>query len=289
MIEIKDKKDIGDCDSKNVRFNERIILNVGGVKYETYRSTLTAYPNTLLGTMFADRNLSLLYKTDGNEYFIDRNGHAFFYILEFYRTGRLSWKEEEGNCICGTEGHLTIGNDRGNITREELISEMQYFQLPVHTITSSFIHRAAGQRLTHFMRSLEKVLHILASEFQTSIRIDFRKNKLAPHITILSSGDEDTTLKAAVIKVIKPHGTVGYVILSTYGNEIKRYLESEVEGVTLEVNHVDNFNWFRLEMKINGLENNLVLENSVIIICMCMYTGVTCMHNETLLETWIYG
>ena len=107
-------------------------------------------------------------------------------------------------------------------------------------------------------------MHILASEFQTSIRIDFRKNKLAPHITILSSSDEETTLKAAVIKVIKPHGTVGYVILSTYGNEIKRYLESEIEGVTVEVSHVNNFNWFRLDMTINGLENKLVLENSVI-------------------------
>ncbi|CAG8460545.1 1249_t:CDS:2 [Paraglomus occultum] len=325
MIELTGKKDnvqIDDRDGKNFSFNERIILNVGGVKYETYRSTLTAYPNTLLGTMFADRNLSLLYKTVDNEYFIDRNGHAFFYILEFYRTGRLSWKEEEGNCVCGTGRRLTVGNDRGNsssstplsplspsssisssssstylvtphamtpqptkgslyhsrVTREEFLSEVQYFQLPAHTITSSFINRAAGQRLTHFMQSLEGVLHVLASEFQTSIRIDFRKNQLAPHITILSSDNEETMLKTAVIKIIKPHGSVGYVMLSTYGNEIKRYLESEIEGVTLEVSHVDNFNWFRLEMQIDGLENNLVLENSLSIGA----TDLLRMHNNNV-------
>jgi len=35
MIQLKYEKDnvqIGDCDGKNIKFNERIILNVGGVK-----------------------------------------------------------------------------------------------------------------------------------------------------------------------------------------------------------------------------------------------------------------
>ncbi|CAG8787869.1 23713_t:CDS:2, partial [Dentiscutata erythropus] len=36
--------------------DEKIILNIGGIKYETLRSTLTAQPETLLGTMFRDQN-----------------------------------------------------------------------------------------------------------------------------------------------------------------------------------------------------------------------------------------
>ncbi|RIB06522.1 hypothetical protein C2G38_505279 [Gigaspora rosea] len=52
---------------------QKVILNVGGIKYETYRSMLTKYPETLLGTMFSSRNETLLHPTNGNEYFFDRN------------------------------------------------------------------------------------------------------------------------------------------------------------------------------------------------------------------------
>jgi hypothetical protein len=30
----------------------------------------------------------------GNEYFINLNGHAFYYIMEFYRTGEITWNED---------------------------------------------------------------------------------------------------------------------------------------------------------------------------------------------------
>ncbi len=37
-----------------------IVLNVGGFRYETFRSTLLKYPNTLLGAMFSQQNRVLL-------------------------------------------------------------------------------------------------------------------------------------------------------------------------------------------------------------------------------------
>ncbi len=37
-----------------------IVLNVGGFRYETFRSTLFKYPNTLLGAMFCQQNRVLL-------------------------------------------------------------------------------------------------------------------------------------------------------------------------------------------------------------------------------------
>lgn len=61
-------------------------------QYETYRSTLTAHPETLLGTMFHPRNQAMLHPTNGNEYFIDRNGYAFHYVMEYYRTGAVVWR-----------------------------------------------------------------------------------------------------------------------------------------------------------------------------------------------------
>ncbi|CAG8677184.1 4666_t:CDS:2, partial [Ambispora gerdemannii] len=92
MSGIKDEQTNFDDDVKLLNTDERIILNVGGVKYETYRSTLTAYPYTLLGTMFQPRNQPLLHPTNGNEYFFDRNGKIFHYVMEYYRTGQILWR-----------------------------------------------------------------------------------------------------------------------------------------------------------------------------------------------------
>jgi hypothetical protein len=50
---------------KKLLRGERVVLNVGGTKFETYRSTLTNYSSSLLGTMFHKRNSSLL-KPDEN-------------------------------------------------------------------------------------------------------------------------------------------------------------------------------------------------------------------------------
>ncbi|CAB4489078.1 unnamed protein product [Rhizophagus irregularis] len=55
----------------NFENDDVITLNVGGIKYETYRSTLTSYPETFLGTMFKERNKDLLIPRgkNKNEYF----------------------------------------------------------------------------------------------------------------------------------------------------------------------------------------------------------------------------
>eukprot|EP01125_Pyxidicula_operculata_P020175 TRINITY_DN7406_c0_g1_i1.p1 TRINITY_DN7406_c0_g1~~TRINITY_DN7406_c0_g1_i1.p1 ORF type:complete len:177 (-),score=18.54 TRINITY_DN7406_c0_g1_i1:129-659(-) len=66
---------------------ETVVLNVGGVRYETYKSTLMKYPDSMLARMFAHQNLAK--QNDKSEYFIDRNGRAFEAILDFYRTGEL--------------------------------------------------------------------------------------------------------------------------------------------------------------------------------------------------------
>jgi hypothetical protein len=70
----------------------RVILNVGGIKYETSALTLRKYSDTLLGRMFSDENMRVtgLTKPDRfGEYFIDRNGRYFECILDFYRTGQI--------------------------------------------------------------------------------------------------------------------------------------------------------------------------------------------------------
>jgi hypothetical protein len=69
--------------------DERVVLNVGGTRFETYLSTLTQFPNTTLGAMFSERNRPLLRRNKHGEVFFDRSPALFEPILAFYRTGVL--------------------------------------------------------------------------------------------------------------------------------------------------------------------------------------------------------
>ena len=87
-----------------------IILNVGGYRYETYRSTLTRFPGTLLISLLAPENLR------NGEYSIDRNGRVFEAVLEHCRTGQLIYPP--------------------GVTEEQLSVEFEYFQFPRSIIAS---------------------------------------------------------------------------------------------------------------------------------------------------------
>lgn len=62
--------------------DERIILNVGGRRFETLLSTLASRPDTLLGKL-ATKHVP----GQSNEYFFDRHHRSFFCILDYYRCG----------------------------------------------------------------------------------------------------------------------------------------------------------------------------------------------------------
>lgn len=64
-----------------------VTLNVGGHLYTTTMSTLQRYPDSMLGGMFRG-DLPTTRDAQGN-YFIDRDGTLFRYILNFLRTSEL--------------------------------------------------------------------------------------------------------------------------------------------------------------------------------------------------------
>ena len=69
---------------KQTRVFEKVVtLDVGGTKYRTTLSTLTKYPDSMLGAMFSGRH-NLPQQEDGS-YFIDRDGEAFKYVLMYLR------------------------------------------------------------------------------------------------------------------------------------------------------------------------------------------------------------
>ena len=73
---------------KTKTFEKTINLNIGGSKYTTTLSTLTKYPDSMLGAMFSGRH-ALVQQEDGS-YFIDRDGETFRYILMYLRDDRLA-------------------------------------------------------------------------------------------------------------------------------------------------------------------------------------------------------
>uniref|UniRef100_A0A8C2WC47 A-type voltage-gated potassium channel KCND1 n=1 Tax=Cyclopterus lumpus TaxID=8103 RepID=A0A8C2WC47_CYCLU len=82
------------------RKDELIILNVSGHRFQTWRTTLDRYPDTLLGSSEKD----FFYNEEIKEYFFDRDPDAFRSILNFYRTGKLHYPRHQ--CISAYDEEL---------------------------------------------------------------------------------------------------------------------------------------------------------------------------------------
>lgn len=67
-----------------VDVDNRIILNVGGIRHETYKHVLKKIPATRLSKL--TENLAN-YDPVLKEYFFDRHPDVFAQILNYYRTG----------------------------------------------------------------------------------------------------------------------------------------------------------------------------------------------------------
>lgn len=80
---------VGDCDAQN-----RVTLNVGGIRYKVYKSTLRKIPATRLSRL--TESLAN-YDPAANEYFFDRHPGVFAQILNYYRTGKLHYPTN----VCG--------------------------------------------------------------------------------------------------------------------------------------------------------------------------------------------
>ena len=85
--EIKDWEEEKERVKQTRVFEKVVTLDVGGTKYRTTLSTLTKYPDSMLGAMFSGRH-DLPQQEDGS-YFIDRDGEAFKYVLMYLRDSDL--------------------------------------------------------------------------------------------------------------------------------------------------------------------------------------------------------
>ena len=74
--------------------DNRITINVGGIRHETYKATLKKIPATRLSRL---TEALANYDPILNEYFFDRHPGVFAQILNYYRTGKLHYPTD----VCG--------------------------------------------------------------------------------------------------------------------------------------------------------------------------------------------
>ncbi|XP_076306820.1 potassium voltage-gated channel protein Shaw-like [Tachypleus tridentatus] len=77
-----------------IDLDNRVILNIGGIRFETYKATLKKIPATRLSRL---TEALANYDPILNEYFFDRHPGVFAQILNYYRTGKLHYPTN----VCG--------------------------------------------------------------------------------------------------------------------------------------------------------------------------------------------
>uniref|UniRef100_A0A336MSP2 CSON006161 protein n=1 Tax=Culicoides sonorensis TaxID=179676 RepID=A0A336MSP2_CULSO len=78
----------------NMDAENRVVLNVGGIRHETYKATLKKIPATRLSRLTEALGN---YDPILNEYFFDRHPGVFAQVLNYYRTGKLHYPTD----VCG--------------------------------------------------------------------------------------------------------------------------------------------------------------------------------------------
>lgn len=82
------------CFSQNSRIStgdRRIVINVSGRKFETWKSTLQKHPKTLLGS----KTMEQYYDPQKKEYFLDRDPYIFKFVLNYFQSGTLHCSTED--------------------------------------------------------------------------------------------------------------------------------------------------------------------------------------------------
>jgi len=75
--------------SRSTSRKDRVIINVGGNRHETYLSTLRVVPDSRLAWIGENASKQAEYDPETNELFFDRHPGVFAHVLNYYRTGKL--------------------------------------------------------------------------------------------------------------------------------------------------------------------------------------------------------
>ncbi|RHZ47234.1 hypothetical protein Glove_586g35 [Diversispora epigaea] len=225
--------------------DETIILNVGGIKYETYRSTLTAYPETFLGTMFQKRNQELLNPRNGNEYFFDRSGQIFHYVMQFYRTGKICY------------------GDQIPLSLKEIETELDFFQIP--RSTASAIDKVVITKATNLINAFKQLIKEVAEIYMKES--SFKNFKAEMLILFLDNGQATVNVDKkgilGISDIFENTKNYAYNIMALYRDEIKSHLENEYPELTWVHQHNgEDLQYWKIKITIDwNLNYEKILAN----------------------------
>ena len=165
--------------------------------------------------MFQDRNKPLIQLNDNNEFFFDRNGQAFHYIMEFYRNGEILWDPN----------NLQRLVEKFPVTRQELELELDYFQIQVkgkkNVVKDIRVERALNLGSIHinmFVKALEDLVLEHLSKLGRSFKIFASSGSIFVGTDINEPGIDSSYFNS--------FATIGYRLLKEIGLEISVYLQS---------------------------------------------------------------
>ena len=165
-------------DANLARFKQRVKLNVGGSKFETTLSTLTRYPDSMLGAMFSGRHE--VPPDDEGYVFIDRDGTHFRAILNFLRTG-------------------FVDQPRSEQAANELKRELEYYQLPSEGLLTP-PRMAKVEIVRNVKTSCQKNIDEVCLLHKRDVEAELNSN---PQLKIISSqfGSYDSSLTTVLATV----------------------------------------------------------------------------------------
>ena len=111
----------------DICFDKRITINISGMRFETFESTLARVPDSLLGSPL---KRAPYYDSIHNEFCFDRNRNVFDSILFYYQSG-------------GTAGGVLVKPDE--IAEGTFIEEVKFYQLGKHAECTLGLDVEAGK------------------------------------------------------------------------------------------------------------------------------------------------
>ena len=116
-------------------------LDIGGHRFSTTRTTLTAIPGSIFDAMLSGQSPLVKDEEDGS-YFIDRDGRHFHILLAFLRA--------PANFVAPLDG----------MTCKELLRESEYYKINMSSVLEALTNDAYSEsRHTLFSSATPSVLH----------------------------------------------------------------------------------------------------------------------------------